>query len=276
MRDKLTDLRTTMDNTVFKGQKFSDQNKRNVRNKIHKKNVKGNFIPNILTLTFVIAFLGIGAYFIVQELKLLENDKLHLAEQTKVIETITDLNTDSEVNFVEPPDNAFLVSWASDTMDRGNHDFDTISHSDLVVDPNSVGIERGDVIYFKSPEFKIPSNPDFKLPTHYIARVVGLPGETVEIVNGQVFIDRKKLDTFYSKALITGMDEEEYFEKVSPEIIENEEAIKQYFATSMDPVKVEENSIFVLVDNWSRGVDSKDFGVISFRSIKGKVLGYKK
>jgi signal peptidase I len=114
------------------------------------------------------------------------------------------------------------------------------------------------------------------LPEHYIARAVGLPGETVEIINGQVFIDHKKLESFYSKATVRGMGEEEYFEKMDPSTIENEESMRSYFATNMKSVKVEENTVFVLVDQWWRGTDSRDFGVLPIDMIKGKVLGYKK
>lgn len=44
----------------------------------------------------------------------------------------------------------------------------------------------------------------------------------------------------------------------------------------MNPIKVEENTVFVLVDMWLRGSDSKDFGLLPLENVKGKVLGYKK
>lgn len=44
----------------------------------------------------------------------------------------------------------------------------------------------------------------------------------------------------------------------------------------MKPVKVEENTVFVLGDNWWRSVDSKEFGVLPMEEVEGKVLGYKK
>ena len=44
----------------------------------------------------------------------------------------------------------------------------------------------------------------------------------------------------------------------------------------MEPIKVEENTVFVLVDMWWRGTDSKDFGLLPVKNIQGKVLGYKK
>lgn len=275
MMDKLTDLRAAMDNTVFKGQKFSAQSKRNVRKRIKKQPTRVNWIPNILTLAIAVGFLGFSAYFIGQELNLFNQDnQTILSDKTRIIETITDVNTKPEIESVVPPENSLLIDWGSDAMDRGNHDYDSLTHSDLVVDLDHSTIQRGDVIYYKTPEIAIKQNPN--LPENYIARAVGLPGETVEIINGQVFIDDKKLATFYSKATVRGMEEEEYFVKSNPASRASDEFWKEYFATNMDPVKVSENTIFVLVDHWWRGTDSREFGVLSFDRIEGKVLGYQK
>ena len=56
--------------------------------------------------------------------------------------------------------------------------------------PNYVfgGPERGDIIVFRAPG---QSDKDF------IKRVIGLPGESVRIVNGQVFVNGKPLDEPY-------------------------------------------------------------------------------
>jgi signal peptidase I len=276
MRDKLTDLRAAMDNTVFKGQKFSDESKRNLRKRLEKKPTRAYWIPNILTLAIAVGFLGFSAYFIGQELNMFnqDNQKTILSDKTRIIETITDVNTKPEIESVVPPENSILIDWGSDAMDRGNHDYDSLTHSDLVVDLDHSTIQRGDVIYYKTPEIAIKQNPN--LPENYIARAVGLPGETVEIINGQVFIDDKKLDTFYSKATVRGMEEEEYFVKSNPANRASDEFWKEYFATNMEPVKVSENTIFVLVDHWWRGTDSRDFGVLPFDRVEGKVLGYQK
>ena len=152
------------------------------------------------------------------------------------MEMITDNDTKPEVELVEQSENSFLLEWNSDNMDRGNHDYETLAHPRLVVDPDDKKIKRGDVIYFKSPDFTIVSNPDFKMPEYYISRVVGLEGETVEIKNGQVFIDGKKLDTFYSKALSRGQDEEGFFKESTPANRADDEFWKKYFATTMIPV----------------------------------------
>ncbi|WP_438314573.1 signal peptidase I [Sporosarcina sp. FA9] len=190
------------------------------------------------------------------------------------METITDNDTKPEVELVEPLESSLLLEWHSDNMNRGNHDYEILAHPRLVVDPDDREIKRGDVIFFKSPDFTIESNPHFNMPENYISRVVGLPGEIVEIKDGQVFIDDKKLDTFYSKLLWAGMNEKEFHVKRANR--GDDEATKKYFATTMEPVKVEENTIFVLSDNGARGVDSRDFGVLPMNSVEGKILGYLK
>lgn len=192
------------------------------------------------------------------------------------METITDNNTNQEVELVEPLENLLLLEWHLDNMDRGDHDYQALAHPHLVIDPNDKEVKRGDVIYFKSPEFTIESNANFIMPEFYISRVVGLEGETVEIKNGQVFIDGKKLVTFYSKALNRGMGQEEYFKKVDPVNRGDDKSWKEYFAATMEPVKVEKNTVFVLGDNWWRSVDSRYFGPLPMENVEGKVLGYKK
>ncbi|PZO47296.1 MAG: signal peptidase I [Phormidesmis priestleyi] len=59
--------------------------------------------------------------------------------------------------------------------------------------------KRGDIIVFEAPQAAL----DAARSTHkdaYIKRVVGLPGETVEVKNGQVFIEGKALSEPYINA----------------------------------------------------------------------------
>lgn len=191
------------------------------------------------------------------------------------LETLTDEDTVAKIEEVEAPEDSLLLVWSSDTMDRGNHEYDSLNHGKLVVDLTYKDISRGDVIYFKTPEYTSES-PNVSLPDHLIGRIVGLPGETVEIKDGQVFIDEKKLNTFYSKALRNGLDEDIYFEGLTSINKTKEKAWRKYYSTSMEPVKVEEDTIFVLVDNWWRGHDSKNFGLLEIDRIEGEILGYQK
>ncbi|MBD8036202.1 signal peptidase I [Solibacillus sp. A46] len=187
--------------------------------------------------------------------------------------TITDKNTSEVLGTVTPQESQLLVEWNLDAMDRGNHDFNTMSHSELVVEPYSEKLQRGDVIYYQMLDSELEKNEN--LPKMYLGRVVGLPNEIVKIKGGQVYINDEKLDTFYGVAMSLGLTKEEYFETVDLKNI-NKEEMEHYFNTSMEPIKVKENTVFVLVDMWWRGTDSKDFGLLPEENIQGKVLGYKK
>lgn len=108
--------------------------------------------------------------------------------------------------FVAQP---FIVSGASmePTLDRGEY---------LVIEELSYRFEepaRGDVIIFR-----YPLDPDI----YFVKRLIGLPGESVEIQNGEVFVRKGdmfvKLDEPYvpaavktNESMITKLGASEYF-----------------------------------------------------------------
>lgn len=55
--------------------------------------------------------------------------------------------------------------------------------------------KRGDIVVFQAPD-----SPE----EDYVKRVIGLPGETVEIKDGSVYIDGKPLEETYLKEPMTG------------------------------------------------------------------------
>ena len=100
----------------------------------------------------------------------------------------------------------------------------------------------GDVIYFTTPEYS-NGNPNLNLAGHHISRVVGLPGERIEIRKGQVYIDEMKLESFYSYPTVRGMKKEEYLETVDPQ---NSAMTEEDFEESIESILVSEGSVFVL------------------------------
>ena len=201
---------------------------------------------------------------------LIENEtKISLGDST----SITDHLTPEQLSSVLQSENTFLIDWSIDSMDRGSHDFNTSVHGQLVVTSDFKDLERGQVLYYHTPPKAIESTPS--MPKKYIGRVVGLPGESVEIKNGQVYIDAQRLDAFYGIATMHGLNEEEYFNKVQSRNIENEQCTRDYFNTNMNPVTVKENTVFILVDQWWRGIDSRDYGLLPIDRIEGIVIGYK-
>jgi signal peptidase I len=94
--------------------------------------------------------------------------------------------------------------------------------------------QRGDVIVFKSPEMPYED---------FIKRVIGIPGDTVEVRNGFVYVDGVALDEPY---------------------------IAQAPAYSMAPVKVPAGEYFVLGDNRNYSNDSHRGWLVPAGNIHGK------
>lgn len=110
-------------------------------------------------------------------------------------------------------------------------------------------IRRGDIIVFKSPE-----EPDRDL----IKRVVGLPGDRLELRRKRIFINGEALDESYVKFLEppladgparTGDVREEY-----------------------GPVTVPENQFFMMGDNRDNSQDSRYWGFLPASYVKGRAL----
>ncbi|MGG2028869.1 S26 family signal peptidase [Gottfriedia sp. S16(2024)] len=108
-----------------------------------------------------------------------------------------------------------------DEMYRGNHEY----AGTLVVDTTYYKqhkFQRGEVVYYVSP----------KNGNKNVARVVGLPGEIIEIKKGQLYIDDKILDAFYAKAMNNGISNLTTYKKSlkkSGNDIINEIEWKNYF-----------------------------------------------
>jgi len=94
--------------------------------------------------------------------------------------------------------------------------------------------ERGDVIVFQAPDSPRKD---------YIKRVVGLPGEEVEIVDGQVFVNGLRLEESY---------------------------IAEPGTRSWGPEVVGDFEYFVLGDNRRNSRDSTNWGMLDGNAIIGK------
>ncbi len=114
-------------------------------------------------------------------------------------------------------------------------------------------IERGHVVVFKYPD-----EPE----RDFIKRVIGLPGETVEIKNKQVYIDGEALDEPYVQFLYPPLrpDDPEYGLRV--------EALRD----SWGPKVVPEGELLVLGDNRDNSRDSRFWGFLPRDQVKGRAL----
>ncbi len=100
-------------------------------------------------------------------------------------------------------------------------------------------IERGDIVVFWYPK-----EPD----KSYVKRVIGMPGETVEVRDGKVLINSKELNETYLDA-------------------EHNQSLPSF------PLKrVDEHFYFVMGDNRDNSSDSRYWGLVPEKYIYGKAF----
>ncbi len=114
-------------------------------------------------------------------------------------------------------------------------------------------IERGHVVVFKFPD---DANRDF------IKRVIGLPGETVEIRNKKVHIDGEPLDEPYVQFLDPPRSPDD------PEYGLRSEGVRDNWG----PRVVPEGHLLVLGDNRDNSRDSRFWGFLARDQVKGRAL----
>jgi signal peptidase I len=133
----------------------------------------------------------------------------------------------------------FMVDGASMEPNFHNSDY-------LIIDEISYRFgtpQRGQVVVFKNPD---------NTKEYFIKRVIGLPGETVRIQDGKVFIKKVGSDEFTQI-------QENYLSKNLTTMSVGEDII------------VPSNYYFVLGDNRPNSRDSRYFGAIPEDLITGKV-----
>ncbi|MHC1685186.1 MAG: signal peptidase I [Clostridiaceae bacterium] len=138
------------------------------------------------------------------------------------------------------------------------------NNQQLIIDKvsyNFVEPKRGDIIVFLENQEKgtivdktirFVDNfkkffTDDKGSNNLIKRVIGIPGDEVNIKDGYVYVNGEKLDESYIKGETFGNE-------------------------LMFPIKVTDNQVFVLGDNRPVSRDSREFGLINYNQIEGKAI----
>lgn len=132
----------------------------------------------------------------------------------------------------------FYVKGAS--MEPNFHD-----HEYLIIDQISFRFsepQRGEVIVFRSP---------YNWHDYFIKRVIGLPGERIEVKDGEVYLHNNEFKNG------TKIDESEYL-----------------FPGTRTPGQIDftlnEDEFFVLGDNRNSSLDSRSFGPVLRQRIVGR------
>ncbi|HKX28009.1 MAG TPA: signal peptidase I [Blastocatellia bacterium] len=100
-------------------------------------------------------------------------------------------------------------------------------------------IKRGDIVVLL-----FPNDPS----KSYIKRVVGLPGEKIEVRDGKLFIDGQLMDEPYLDAEYIGRD------------------------STTTPIEITMHHYFVMGDNRNNSSDSRSWGLVPEKYIYGKAI----
>jgi len=107
-------------------------------------------------------------------------------------------------------------------------------------------VRRGEVVVFVFPEDR---SKDF------IKRVVAIPGDTVQIKAGALYLDGRRMP-----------DPHAHFERSSDERVPGSQA------DYMGPVKLTPNQYFMMGDNRDRSYDSRFWGPVNRNAIEGRAM----
>jgi signal peptidase I len=147
-------------------------------------------------------------------------------------------------------------------------------------------IQRGDIIVFKYPKY-----PE----TNYVKRVVGLPGETIEVHGTRVYIDGKELPENKVRAhdpcmrcdlqlvgepvTADGAQWTAYYndlrDSVGPDdsgfSLITSDALGQY-GVGRKPIKIGEGEYFCMGDNRDNSEDSRVWGTVPRDNVVGRAM----
>ncbi len=104
-------------------------------------------------------------------------------------------------------------------------------------------VDRGDVIVFRYP---LDPKKD------YIKRVVGLPGDTVRIENKKIYVNEQLLDESH--------------------VVYRDSWMRGYPRDDYGPVKVPDDSLFVMGDNRDFSADSRYWGFVPEENLVGEAF----
>lgn len=109
-------------------------------------------------------------------------------------------------------------------------------------------LERGDIIAFQNKMTEETTKKQYGEATGYIKRVIALPGDTIELRNGLVYLNSKPLKEPYTAGAHSTFAEE--------------------FLSECKKITVPSGKIFVMGDNRKGSGDSREFGFIDFKDVR--------
>ncbi len=151
-------------------------------------------------------------------------------------------------------------------------------------------VRRGDILVFKYPAPSIPSEKIVQYETLFIKRVVGLPGETIQVRGADVYVDGRPLperkvvtldsDLGNDKAELTNLSEPPgqgdapYKVFYRPQTVARKgggEASSAGFRFAVgEPYRIPDGHYFVMGDNRDNSADSRVWGPVPRELVVGR------
>ncbi|MBN2528632.1 MAG: signal peptidase I [Deltaproteobacteria bacterium] len=143
----------------------------------------------------------------------------------------------------------------------------------------------GDVIVFAKPSrqeqgYANDGYEETLVGTDFIKRVIGLPGDTIEVKRSVVYVNGKPISrckvgkrSFKSRDSLT----DEWVDRSSSLWVEKHgdhsyTIVEEYLFDDFEPVKVPDDQVFVMGDNRDRSSDSRMWGTVPLQNIKGRAM----
>lgn len=115
-------------------------------------------------------------------------------------------------------------------------------------------LHKGEAVVYSriNGEYRCGDVVSVRVPSgeYYVKRVIAVEGDTIDLRDGKVYVNDKLLNEPY----------------IQGETLPQEDSVMKY------PYKLRQDQVFVMGDNREGSMDSRSFGVVGERQIKGKLL----
>ena len=244
--------------------RFNEPLKRKILSEMKREQRPANRFATLQYAAVLMLLLTVATIFLVVNLDS-GRDPGSSPGTTSELPALTDPDTVEEIEvFSEYEEPQEVFDFRYDGMDRGNYDY---YENPLLIDPAAYQEKepaRGDVVVYEAEFFSGKSRT--------VGRIVALPGETVEVIEGQIYINDQKLETFYGRAHRMGYSSNDEYNKALMEMDapQNIDSMKEILSQSIEEVTLGEDEVYVTGDDWFRSRQE----IIGVDEIEAEVLGY--